>query len=185
MVLAHIARSNGHAGFGHQLLGRIFQAHCRNARRCWPDPDEAGVNHRLREFGVFGEETIAGMDSLCAGGKRRGDDLIPHQIALTRRRRPNMHRLIGFLNMQRLGISIRIDRNRANAHGLRRSDNPAGDLAAIGNEKRLDHLGHIRNTPKRGASSTGAFSAAANANPSTSLVCAGSIIPSSQSREVA
>ena len=46
-------------------------------------------------------------------------------------------------------------------------------------------LAHIRNTPNRGASSTGAFSAAANASPSTSLVCAGSIIPSSQSRAVA
>ena len=96
-----------------------------------------------------------------------------------------MHSLIGFLHMQCLGIGIRINRDGANAHGLRRADNPAGDLAAIGNEKRLDHLGHIRNTPKRGASSTGAFSAAANANPSTSLVCAGSMIPSSQSREVA
>ena len=49
----------------------------------------------------------------------------------------------------------------------------------------LTNFPHIRNTPKRGASSTGAFNAAANANPSTSLVCAGSMMPSSHSRAVA
>ena len=47
------------------------------------------------------------------------------------------------------------------------------------------YIAHIRNTPNRGASSTGAFSAAANASPNTSRVCAGSIIPSSHSRAVA
>ena len=44
---------------------------------------------------------------------------------------------------------------------------------------------HIRNTPNRGASSTGAFNAAASAKPKTSRVCAGSITPSSHRRAVA
>ena len=43
---------------------------------------------------------------------------------------------------------------------------------------------HIRNTPNRGAS-TGAFRHAPNASPSTSRVCAGSMMPSSHSRAVA
>ncbi len=43
---------------------------------------------------------------------------------------------------------------------------------------------HIRNTPNP-RSSTGASTTAANASPSTSRVCAGSIIPSSHSRAVA
>ena len=45
--------------------------------------------------------------------------------------------------------------------------------------------GHILNTPKRAPSSTGAFNVAASANPNTSRVCAGSIIPSSHNRAVA
>jgi len=49
----------------------------------------------------------------------------------------------------------------------------------------LLQITHIRNTPKRAPFSTGAFSAAANASPSTSLVCAGSMMPSSHKREVA
>ena len=49
----------------------------------------------------------------------------------------------------------------------------------------LSTLGHIRNTPKRGACSTGALRQAVSARPSTSRVCAGSITPSSQRRAVA
>jgi len=44
---------------------------------------------------------------------------------------------------------------------------------------------HIRNTPKRAASGTGAFSVAAKAKPSTSRVWAGSTMPSSHNRAVA
>ena len=44
---------------------------------------------------------------------------------------------------------------------------------------------HIRNTPKRGASGIEALSVAASASPSTSRVCAGSMMPSSHSRAVA
>ncbi len=50
--------------------------------------------------------------------------------------------------------------------------------------KLVNLVSHIRNTPK-GVSSTGAPIVAANASPSTSLVCAGSMIPSSHSRAVA
>ena len=185
LIIAYIARRHGHARLGHQCLGCILQAHRGDAARVRPDPDEASVDHGLRKFGVFREETIARMDSLGSAGLCRGDNLLTHQIALTRRRRPDMHCLVGFPHMQRLSISIRIDCNRANAHVARGTDNPASNLAPIGDEEGLNHLAHIRNTPKRGASSTGAFNAAAKANPSTSRVWAGSIMPSSHKREVA
>ena len=44
---------------------------------------------------------------------------------------------------------------------------------------------HILNTPNCGRSGIGAFSVAAKASPSTSRVCAGSMMPSSHSRAVA
>ena len=44
---------------------------------------------------------------------------------------------------------------------------------------------HIRNTPKLWRSGIGALSVAASARPSTSRVCAGSMMPSSHSRAVA
>ena len=68
LVLAHITGGDGHAGLGHQCLGCILQAHRGDAGRVRPDPDEASVDHGLRKFGVFREETIARMDRLCASG---------------------------------------------------------------------------------------------------------------------
>ena len=185
LIFAHIARGHGHTRRGHQFLGGILQAHCGDARRVRPHPDQASIDNRLRKFRIFGQKAIAGMDCLCASRLGSGDDLLAHQIAFPRRRRSNMHRRIGFLHMQRLRIGVRIDSNCADTHFSGRADNPASNLAPIGDEERLDYLAHIRNTPKRGASSTGALSAAAKARPSTSLVCAGSMIPSSHSRAVA
>ena len=69
------------------------------------------------------------MDRLGPGLLRRGDDLLPDQIALPRRRRPDMHRLVRLAHMQRLGVRIRIDRDRPDPEPPRGADDPAGDLA--------------------------------------------------------
>ena len=93
-----------------------------------------------------------------------------------------MHGLVGFADVERLRVGDGIYRDGADAEAPGGADDAAGDLAAIGYEQGLDHM---RNTPKRGASSTGALSVAARARPSTSRVWAGSITPSSHSRAVA
>jgi hypothetical protein len=46
------------------------------------------------------------MDRFRACGLGGGDDLLAHQIAFTRRRRSDMHGLIGLAHMQRLGIGV-------------------------------------------------------------------------------
>ena len=108
--------------------------------RLGPDPDQPGVDHRLREVGVLAEEAITGMDRLGARLLGGGNDLLADQIAFARRRRPDMHRFIGLPHMQRLGIGIRINRDRADTHLARGANDPAGDLAAIGDEERGNHL---------------------------------------------
>src|SRR3546814_20778277 len=83
------------------------------------------------------------MDRLGAARLRRSDDLLTNQIGFARRRRPDVHDLVGLTHMQRLGVSIRIDRNGPYAHLARGADDTAGDLAAIGEEEGLDHChGH-------------------------------------------
>ena len=151
LIFADIARGHGHTRRGHQFLGGILQAHCGDARRVRPHPDQASIDNRLRKFRIFREEAIAGMDCLCASRLGSGDDLLAHQIAFPRRRRPDMHRRIGFLHMQRLRIGIRIDRYCADSHFSRRADNPESNLAPIGDEERLDHELELSNTsPDRG-----------------------------------
>ena len=139
LVRAQIARRYRHPGRDHPFLGGVLQAHRADAVGVRSDPDQAGVDHRLREVGVFAEEAVAGMDRLRAGFFRGGDDLLTNQIALARRRRPDMHRFVRLTHVQRIGVGIRIDRNRADTHFARGADDPAGDLAPVGDEERLDH----------------------------------------------
>src|SRR3546814_15372453 len=75
-----------------------------------PDPHQPGIGNRLREPGILGKKTITRMNRLGAGRLRGSDDLLADQITLTRRRRPDMHGLIGLAHMQRLGVGVRIDR---------------------------------------------------------------------------
>jgi hypothetical protein len=42
--------------------------------------------------------------------------------------------------MKRVAVGLGIDRDRGNAHAPRCLDDPAGDLAAIGNQDSLEHV---------------------------------------------
>ena len=46
-----------------------------------------------------------------------------------------MHRLVRLPDVQRLRVGVRIDRDGADAEAPRGADDPAGDLAAIGDEE--------------------------------------------------
>src|SRR5687767_13698260 len=87
------------------------------------------------------------MDRLRLGRLCRLDDLLADQVAFACRRRPDMHRLVGHPHMQRLGIRIRINRDRPHAELPRGADDPAGDLAAVCDEEGLDHR---KSSPDRG-----------------------------------
>src|SRR5258706_15695459 len=87
--------------------------------------------------------------------------------------------------MHRIAVGLGIDRNRAQAHRVRRTDHAGCDLAAIGDQEgakspvlfgTIHH--HILNRPNR-VGSIGVLAAAERPRPSTSLVSAGSITPAS------
>jgi hypothetical protein len=44
------------------------------------------------------------------------DDLVNLEIGLRGRRRPDMHRLVGHLDMQRIAVGVGIDGDRLDAH---------------------------------------------------------------------
>ena len=48
-------------------------------------------------------------------------------------------RLVGHLDEERVRIGLRMDRDGPHAEPPRRPDDPAGDLAAIGDENGLEH----------------------------------------------
>ena len=136
---AEIAGDGIDARFLGQLLGFDLVAHRGDGVRIGPDEGDARLLQRRRELAVLGQEAIAGMDRLGAGLLAGLDDLLDREIALRRRRRADRHRLVRLAHMQRIGVRLGIDRHGLDAHGLRRPDDPAGDLPAIGDEDLREH----------------------------------------------
>ena len=103
------------------------------------DEDDALLLQRLAEGGAFGQKPVAGMHGFRTGRLAGGDDLLRHEIAFGGRRRPDMHRLVGHLDMHGVAIGVRIDRDGGDPHLARRLDDAAGDLATIGNQDFFEH----------------------------------------------
>src|SRR3546814_19051411 len=83
----------------------------------------------------------ARMDGLRACLLAGGNDPVDLQIAVLGRRGADMHGLVRHADMQGFPVSIGIDGHRGNAHLPRRLDDPAGNLASVGDEEFGDHLG--------------------------------------------
>ena len=96
---------------------------------------------------ALGEEAVARMHGLGAGLFAGGDDLLDDQIAFGRSRRPDMDGVIRHLDMQRVAIGVGIDRDGLDPHALRGLDDPAGNLAAIGDQNTLEHAPLAHPTP--------------------------------------
>ncbi len=137
--LTVIARHDRDAGLLHQPLGRIFHAHRADRMRGRADEDKARCRHLIDEIRVFGEEAIAGMNRLSAALPRGVDYPRAHEIAFPDRRSTDMDGLVGHRHMHRIAICIGIDRHGRDPHAPCRLDDPAGDLAAIGDQDFLEH----------------------------------------------
>ena len=103
------------------------------------DEDDALRFQRRAEGSPLGQEAVAGMHGLRARRLAGLDDLFGDEIALRGRRRADMHRLVGHLDMHGVAIGIRIDGDSRDAHLPRRLDDAAGDLATIGDQYFLEH----------------------------------------------
>ena len=138
LVIALIAGHTGHTRRNHRPFRARLVAHHVDRFLRRTDEDDAGVGAGLREGGIFREKTIAGMDRVGTRVFGRLDDLVDQQIGFIDRCRPDAHCVICHLDMRSLCVGIGIDRDRAHAQCLGRAHHPAGDLAAIGNQERVD-----------------------------------------------
>ncbi len=134
MVLAQIAGRDGHTGGDHPRLGRVLQPMARMLSGLGPTRP-AGGNHAFGELGIFRQEAIAGVDRLGPAVARGAEDARGVQIAFARRGRADQNGLVGHADVQRLRIGLGIDRDGAQAHLARGTDDAAGDLAAISDEE--------------------------------------------------
>ena len=124
------------------------------------------------------------MDRIRPGRPRGFDNPGNIQITFARGRRPDRISAVGRLDMQRVRIRFGKHRDRFYTQTTGGAGDAAGDLAPVGDQQGAEHVGHIRNTPKR-VSCLGLFNAADKASPSTRRLSAGSMMPSSHNRALA
>jgi hypothetical protein len=139
LIFAEITGRYRHAGFGHEFLGGVLEAHGANGVRLRADPDEARIDDGLREIRVLGEKAVARMDRLGArllGGR---DDLFAAEIAFFRRTCADVHGFVRFAHVQRFCICVGIDRDGADAETFCRADDAAGDLATVCDQNTVQH----------------------------------------------
>ena len=136
---AEITRHGGDPRGGGRLLGFDLVAHRRDGVGVGSDEDDSGLFQRPGEGLALGEEAVAGMNGLGPRLPAGRDDLLDHQIGFGGGRRPDQDSLVGHLHMQGIPVRVRIDGDRLDAHALGGLDDPAGDLATVGNQNLVEH----------------------------------------------
>ncbi len=123
----------------HRSDGGNLVAHESNGVGARADEDKTALFDALRKIGVFGQKTIARMYRLCLRDLGGADDSRNVQIAVERPRRTDTNRFVGESNILGLAVSLRVQRDRANAEHAAGALNAKRDLAAIGNDNLFQH----------------------------------------------
>ena len=132
--------------------------------------------HGSREFGVLGQESVAGMDGVGTRGPGRGDQLLGIEVAVVALQ---PYPGVGLGDMRGGGVGIGVDGDGADAEATAGAEHPASDLTAVGDQDSCDHEAHIRKTPKFDVPLIGPLAMADKHIPSTVRVSRGSMTPSS------
>ena len=133
------ARDDRHAGVLHQLAGAGLGAHRLDRARGRADERDAGLLQALGERGVLGQEAVAGVDGLGAGGLDDLHDLVHVEVGLGRRPGPEQVRLAGPLDVLGVAVGLGVDGDGGDAELVERSDHADGDLATVGDQDLGEH----------------------------------------------
>ena len=137
LVVAVIARHDRHAGFLHQRLGRVLEAHRAHRAGRRSDEDDAGPGAGFGELRVLGEKAIARMQAFGARFPRERDDRLAVEIAV--RALADLVDLVGEPGEESAAVGGGVDCDRPHPEAPRRADDPAGDFAAVGDEDVCEH----------------------------------------------
>ena len=129
VVVEVVGRHDRHPGGDRDLAGGVLAAHRVHHLGAGADQGDAGLGQRPGERRPLGEEAVAGVDEAGAGLAGGGDDLVDVEVGL------HPHGVVGLAHVQRAGVEVGVDRDRAPAQAAGGADHAAGDLAAVGDEE--------------------------------------------------
>ena len=106
----------------------------------WADELDVTRLALLGEFGVFRQETIAGMDCVHVGDFSRADDTVGAQIAVGALGSADANGLVRQLDVERLDVGFGINRQGLDSHFAAGADDAKRDFTAISDENLLNHV---------------------------------------------
>ena len=131
--------NHGHAGPGGKLAGGGFRSQALHRFGGRADEGDVVCGASPREFGIFGEESIPGMQRVTPGAARGFHQLVDAQIAFARGSGAYPVGFIGEANMQRGAVRVAKNGGGSDAHLAASSRDPHGDFPAIGDEDFFEH----------------------------------------------
>ena len=143
LALAGDTGDHRHAGGRQDGLRLQLVAHLSNRLRGGADEREARLVAALREIRVLGEEAVARMDRIGAHRARRLQDAVDGEIRLCARRGPDVHGLVGFGDVRRARIGVRVDGDARDPHLAHAAQHALGDLAAVGDQDFFEASRHV------------------------------------------
>ena len=127
------ARGDRHAGLDHAASRLGLVAHATDHLGAGADELDPAFGTDFRQFGVFREKAIAGMQRITAGFHGQVDQLAWVQVA-GQRVVTQAVGFVGALDVQGMAVGFGIDGNRADTHLGTGTHDAHGNLATVGTE---------------------------------------------------
>ncbi len=132
------AGEGGDFDFFGGAAGGGFVAHHFEKIGLWADESDAGFGAGAGEFGVFGEESVTGMDHVDAFFEGEGDDAFDVEVggdgafSLA-----DQVGFVGFEAVDGVAVLVGVDGDGAEAEFVRGTEDANGDFTAVGDEDLL------------------------------------------------
>ncbi len=133
------AREERRAAGGGDFPRAVLEAEITQLLGRGADKDDPPRGARLREFGVFAQKAVAGMNRFHTRFGGDGKDFFGVEITLPRRGRPDGIGFIRFEHMAGARVRLRIDGDRGDFHPPQGADDAAGDFPTIGDQHFPEH----------------------------------------------
>ncbi len=132
-------RQERHAVLRGDLARTVLQAELAELQRRGPDEAHPRGFARFCELGALAQEAVSRMDRFDADLRAGLQDTVAPQVALGRPRAADRDGLVGLADVPREGVGVGVNGHAADAHGAQRTEDAAGDLAAVRDQDLSEH----------------------------------------------